>query len=181
MEFESYTDLSVRTAADLVNTLGSVTETEYLETAEDLRRFLREHHMQAPRSISEKDLEEVRALRARLRAVFEANPKERARLLNDLIEEAGTLPQISNHDGQWHFHYVPMDAPIATRIAAGAAMGIGVVVTEFGQDRLGICSADRCRDVFVDTSRNRSRRYCDDQCGTRMGVAAFRARQKAGR
>jgi predicted RNA-binding Zn ribbon-like protein len=33
--------------------------------------------------------------------------------------------------------------------------------------------------VFVDLSRNRSRRYCDSRtCGNRLHVAAYRARQR---
>jgi predicted RNA-binding Zn ribbon-like protein len=57
-------------------------------------------------------------------------------------------------------------------------MALAVVVAEYGNDRLGICQADRCEDVYVDTSRNRSRRYCDDACASRMNVAAYRTRQK---
>jgi hypothetical protein len=32
--------------------------------------------------------------------------------------------------------------------------------------------------VFIDTSTNRSRRYCSDRCATRANVAAYRARRK---
>ena len=34
------------------------------------------------------------------------------------------------------------------------------------------------REVFIDTSTNRSRRYCSDRCATRANVAAYRARRK---
>jgi predicted RNA-binding Zn ribbon-like protein len=39
--------------------------------------------------------------------------------------------------------------------------------------------AETCPDVYVDTSRNASRRYCSDTCASRATVAAYRARQKA--
>ena len=40
------------------------------------------------------------------------------------------------------------------------------------------CASPTCRDVFVDLSRNRSRRYCDSRtCGNRLHVAAYRARR----
>jgi predicted RNA-binding Zn ribbon-like protein len=179
MDFASYTAWEARTGADLVNTLGSTTGREYLPEADSLKRFLREHRMEAPRSISERDLEEVRKLRARLRAIWETpSERQRSRLLNRLLAEAGTLPQVTDHGGDWHLHYAPMEAPIAQRLAAIAAMGLAVVVSDFGHERLGICNADDCRDVYVDTSRNRSRRYCDESCASRTNVAAFRARQK---
>lgn len=178
MDFASYTDWSVRTAADLVNSRGSVSGREYLAGPEDLRRFLREHDM-APGTIAERDMDEVREVRDRLRAVWETtSDRQRARLLNRLLAEAGTMPQVTDHGGDWHLHYVPMEAPIAQRLAAMAAMGLAVVVSDYGHERLGICGADNCRDVYVDTSRNRSRRYCDDTCASRMNVAAYRARQK---
>lgn len=179
MDFASYTAWEARTGADLVNTLGSTTGREYLPAPESLRQFLREHRMEAPRSITERDLGEVRELRARLRAIWEApSERQRSRLLNRLLAEAGTLPQITDHGGDWHLHYVPMEAPIAQRLAAIAAMGLAVVVSDYGHDRLGMCDANDCRDVYVDTSRNRSRRYCDESCASRMNVAAYRARQK---
>ena len=39
--------------------------------------------------------------------------------------------------------------------------------------------AEDCQDVFVDTSPNRSRRYCSDRCSSRANVAAYRARRRA--
>jgi predicted RNA-binding Zn ribbon-like protein len=179
MNFTSYTDWSVRTAVDLVRTLDSFSGVDSLTSVEELRRFLQEHQVEAPRSLSEADLRAVRAVRGRIRAVFEAETEaKRGELLNGLLAESRTLPQVTDHDGDWHFHYVPPGAPVARRLAATAGMALAVVIAEFGHDRLGICAADRCVDVYVDTSRNRSRRYCADSCASRMNVAAYRARQR---
>jgi len=42
------------------------------------------------------------------------------------------------------------------------------------------CASPTCQEVFVDLSRNRSRRYCDSRtCGNRLHVAAYRARRSA--
>ena len=47
-------------------------------------------------------------------------------------------------------------------------------------ERLRSCAAADCRGVLVDLSRNRSKRYCDaGNCGNRMNVIAYRARQAA--
>lgn len=46
--------------------------------------------------------------------------------------------------------------------------------------RLHLCAADDCGWLFVDGSRNRSRRWCDmADCGNRAKVRRFRSRQRA--
>ena len=43
------------------------------------------------------------------------------------------------------------------------------------RSRLGLAGR---RGVYIDTSRNASRRYCSNTCASRSTVAAYRARQK---
>ena len=43
--------------------------------------------------------------------------------------------------------------------------------------RLRICASPTCLDVVVDLSKNRSKRFCDGNCGNRAAVAAYRARK----
>ena len=46
-------------------------------------------------------------------------------------------------------------------------------------DRVRECAADDCGWLFIDTTRNRSRRWCSMQtCGNRAKVSSFRARQR---
>jgi predicted RNA-binding Zn ribbon-like protein len=179
VDFGHYSDEAVRVATDLVNSLGSVTGNEYLGTAERARAFFSEHGLEPPAQISDKDVAEIHRVRNKLRAAFDA-PDEAAavKVLNRLLSAAGTRPRIADHDdGNWHIHYVSDRARPAQKLAAVAGMGLAMVVSEFGWDRVGVCSAEGCRDVFVDTSRNRSRRYCNDTCSTRTNVAAYRARR----
>jgi predicted RNA-binding Zn ribbon-like protein len=178
VDFTHYRDQSVAIAVDLVNSRGSVSGTEWLGTPAEVRAWLEGHGLQVPDSITADDIAAIHEVRARLHGVFRAGPQESARLLNELLSDTGVLPQITDHDGHWHIHYVSVDAPLARRLAACAAMGLSTVVCEFGHERLGICAADNCGDVFVDTSRNRSRRYCAHTCSSRMNVAAYRARHK---
>ncbi len=56
------------------------------------------------------------------------------------------------------------------RYAAGAAMGLAVYVSAEGLDRLAICASAPCQNVFIDTSSNRSRRFCSDRCAARAGL-----------
>ncbi len=46
------------------------------------------------------------------------------------------------------------------------------------RDRVRVCAADDCVWLFLDTSKNRSRRWCDmKQCGNRSKVRRFYKRQ----
>lgn len=101
--------------------------------------------------------------------------------LNALLAETGASPQIASHDGRGpHIHVSRLDVPLATRMAAHFAMGIAWLVVAGQAGRLRSCQSPACNDVFVDLSRNRSRRYCDSRtCGNRLHVAAYRARKQA--
>jgi hypothetical protein len=179
MNFTHYSEDAAQLASDLVNTVGSHSGKEFLPDGETLREFLVAHDMAAPPRITDADLEDVRRWRSRLAEVWTApDASTKAEVLNGILKEVQALPQLTDHDGTWHMHYVCSDAPLGQRVAAAAAMGLAVVLSEYGVERLGVCAADNCADVFVDTSRNKSKRYCDDTCSTRMNVAAYRKRKK---
>ena len=115
--------------------------------------------------------------------MFEAaavgRPPEMVELLNDLLARHRLSPSISGHDASdWHLHVAPGDGPLADDYAAGAAMGLTMAFLDLGPERFGSCAADGCSGVFLDTSRNRSRRYCSDRCATRENVAALRSRRR---
>jgi predicted RNA-binding Zn ribbon-like protein len=167
-------------AVDLVN--SRVDDTEHLGDLAALRAFLDEHDISGSRSLSTDDLEEVHALRPRLRAVWTARDmRTAAAVVNGLVAEAGALPQLTDHDGwAWHLHWTAPSARLSSRLAADAGMGLAEVLRDDGAERLRRCAATGCDAVFVDLSRNRSRRYCDTgNCGNRAHVAAYRARLRA--
>jgi predicted RNA-binding Zn ribbon-like protein len=99
--------------------------------------------------------------------------------LNELLALARPRPYATDHDGELHLHYARPDAPVLEQLTTTVAMGLSHVVAQHGWQRLGVCSAEGCNDVYVDTSRNASRRYCSNTCASRSTVAAYRARQKA--
>ena len=69
---------------------------------------------------------------------------------------------------------------MADRIAAHLAMGLAELVVAGESGRVRTCASPTCHEIFVDLSRNRSRRYCDSRtCGNRLHVAAYRARRSA--
>ena len=167
-------------AVDLVNSrLG---DAEQLPDLPALRRFLDEHDVSGSRALSADDLEEVHALRPRLRAVWAARDmRTAAAVVAGPVAEAGALPQLTDHDGwPWHVHWTAPSARVASRLGADAGMALAEVLREDGAERLRRCADPTCNAVFVDLSRNRSRRYCDTgNCGNRAHVAAYRARLRA--
>jgi predicted RNA-binding Zn ribbon-like protein len=98
--------------------------------------------------------------------------------LNQLLTLARARPYATDHDGELHLHYARPDAPVLEQLTTTVAMGLSQVVIQHGWQRLGVCSADNCDNVYIDTSRNASRRYCSNTCASRSTVAAYRARQK---
>lgn len=182
-DFGRYTECSLNLAVDLVNTHDPHSgRNDRLPDAQALAGFLAAHDVSYKRRSTAADLEQVWELCARLRDVFDA-PDEAAavHILNRLLARSGARPELTDHDGEpWHLHYTPAATPLAPRLTAEAAMALTVVIAEEGFERLRVCEGDRCVDVFVDQSRNRSRRYCSPQvCGNRASVAAYRARRRA--
>lgn len=178
MDLTSYAELAVR----LVNThdLGRADGDELTDLAQ-LRAFFADLP-KSRASCTKNDLRQMRELRDRLREVFEAVeahdvPAAMAKL-NVLLDEYPVRPVVTAHDDSgWHLH-LSDSGTVTQRYVARAVFGIATLVTELTPERLGVCQADPCRFVFLDTSTNRSRRYCSDRCATRANVAAYRARRR---
>jgi len=106
---------------------------------------------------------------------------------------------VANHDGTG-------DTPLLTATAAGLPLRLAttagrptlepvadgvpgalaqllVAVNEAVVDdtwrRLKICRADDCRWAYFDSTKNRSRHWCEWGCGNKAKTRSYRARQKA--
>jgi predicted RNA-binding Zn ribbon-like protein len=130
------------------------------------------------------DLPRARMYRARLASIVSAcedgNEAGAIAQINELLSQTGASPQIAAHDGRGpHLHVSRPEFPLADRMAAHFAMGLAWLVVAGEAGRIRSCASPSCHDVFVDFSRNRSRRYCDSRtCGNRLHVAAYRARRQ---
>jgi predicted RNA-binding Zn ribbon-like protein len=178
--FAHDTELALVSAAVLVNTAAwRPGDEDTLLSVTDLERFLDEQGWSGSRLRNEAELGAVRELRQRLRRLWELGEAELVDAVNDVLSEAGALPQLVDHDGiGWHIHAVPQEAPLATRMAVEAAMAFVDVIRAGELDRLKTCAASDCDDVVVDLSRNRSKRFCEGGCGNREHVRAYRDRQR---
>ncbi|WP_076259599.1 CGNR zinc finger domain-containing protein [Intrasporangium flavum] len=180
--FTHDTEAALGAAAALVNTMpGSVpgdSDEDVLVTVEDLATLYAEQRWTGRFDRDAAELEAVRALRPRLRGLWERDEAGVVRLVNELLVEGAALPQLVEHDDSgWHVHATPADAPLAQRMAVEAALAVVDVVRAGELDRLRVCAAQDCDDVVVDLSRNRSRIYCDGGCAARAHTAAYRARR----
>ncbi len=178
MLFAHDTQVALTAAAALVNTEHDVGDD--LPDVGALDRFVTAWGWTGEHRNDQDELAAVRALRPRLRQLWQLDEDAAVALVNDLLREGQALPQLLRH-GSWgyHLHATPSDAPLADRMAVEAAMAFVDVVRQQERGRLLRCAADGCGNVLVDLSKNRSRRFCSTSCANRTHVAAFRARHSA--
>lgn len=170
-------------AIDLANTWSPNTDPdELLPDVAAARAFL-SGRVAGGSQADEDDLRILLSARDTLRAVLTAPSDEQAvDLLNGLMRAHPVHPLVSGHDGRdWHLHLADDERRPGELLVATAAFGLAAFLLEVGMDRRGQCADHGCDDVFVDTSRNHSRRYCSTTCSNRANVAAHRARQREAR
>ncbi|MET8339418.1 CGNR zinc finger domain-containing protein [Streptosporangium canum] len=187
MDFNSHADAIVRVAVGLVNELTPgerrgrafplpLPRELAAAAAEGLRAGYPNH-----REVTEGEAGELVEIAARLRGVFDAvatgDIDAAALQVNGLLEETRARPLLDRHDGEpWHLHFHGPGGTMAGDWAASCATGLAIVLGSEFHDRLGVCTAPHCDRVYVDVSRNGTRRFCGTACQNRVKTAAFRAR-----
>lgn len=122
--------------------------------------------------------EAATAMRRAFEAVADDDLPSAAAVVNELMAATGARPQLDpvpDGDG-WHVHFHGRDDSLAVGWAAGCATGLALAIGSGLAGRLGVCAADRCERVYVDVSRNSSKRFCSLACQNRTKAAAFRDR-----
>lgn len=177
MLFGSYEDPVVTLAEDVVNSYRHSVGHDDL-TRPLLDDMARARGWRGARATN-RDVAAVRALRPGLREIFEARSVTAA---NAMLASARLVPELVRHDDlPWHMHLNRADATLPEWIAGNAAFALLAVVEQAGTSRLHRCAGPDCHAVFVDLSRNQSRRFCSPAvCGNRVHVAAHRARKASG-
>jgi predicted RNA-binding Zn ribbon-like protein len=174
--FTHDTDWALQAAVKLVN---SADEPDTLTTVAELDRLLEEFSYTGRHDRTRAELDDVRAIRPRLRTLLTADRDDAVEQVNQMLSEARAVPQLRRHDDfDWHIHAIDAQAPLDIRILVETAMAMIDVIRADEMSRLAVCADDTCEGVVLDLSRNRSRRFCSTACGNRNAVAAYRARQK---
>jgi predicted RNA-binding Zn ribbon-like protein len=170
----------VALAVALANTWDTLeADPELLRDAGVLERLLAAHGIES--RPAERDVARARALRDQLRAVFDVADEETAvELLNEMLLDAKAVPQLERAEPTWRVTYAAPHGDLVDAVTARAAMPLLEAIRDDGWERFGRCAAAPCCCVFVDRSKNRSRRYCSDLCADRVAQAAYRERRRRG-
>lgn len=168
---------------DAYSTLGVELANAQIDDLDDLRTLLADQPWWAERA-TEQDAKALRRTSSQVRKVFEiaasGDDPGAVKALNALLDAHPARPNISGHDASdWHIHVTRSGSSVAEEWSAAAAWGLAVALTRWGSVRFGVCAGSGCGDAYLDTSTNRSRRYCSERCATRAHVAAYRARRRA--
>jgi predicted RNA-binding Zn ribbon-like protein len=187
VNFSSHLDAIVTVAVELVNMLtpGEAHGRGYLPPEGQELAGLATAALRAgrpdTREVSPAEATALSDFAWALRLVFDdvstGRLDQAAEQVNGLLAQTGARPMLDKHDDDpWHLHFHGAEDSLVTGWSAGCATGLAVVLGSDLHGRLGICTADRCDRVYVDTSKNGTRRFCSTACQNRVKAAAFRER-----
>ena len=177
MNFNSHLDIVVTVAVSLVNALTPGQDRGHPYPAPDgdalaaaATTALRSGQP-ATREVSRREAAQLRDIAAELRVVFTAvtagDVDTAAHQVNRVLADTGAHPWLDRHDGEpWHLHFRGAEDSLVTGWAAGCATGLAVVLGSDLHGRIGVCTAPRCDRVYVDASRNGTRRFCSTSFGS---------------
>jgi predicted RNA-binding Zn ribbon-like protein len=186
VQFDSYEVAGVIVAAGLVNELAL--EHAFgrpVSPADPFAAIQRILEIDPPSAaqLRRRDVPGFEALAQRLRQVFSdlhrGDVDTAASQLNDLLAVHPAHPHLAKDDGRWRLHHHPVDAALVPMVTAICAEGMARTIGAGAGDRLGTCDSDDCDRVFLDVSKNGSRRFCSTTCQNRVKAAAFRRRRAA--
>jgi predicted RNA-binding Zn ribbon-like protein len=182
--FGSYEESGAHVAVELVNELAvqfafgrPVREVEPFAA---VRRIL-EIDPPSAEQLRDRDVPDFVALAGRLKCVFgqlqRGDLDAAAGGINDLLAAHSARPHLAKENGQWRLHHHPVDATLEPMATAICAEGLARLISAGDAGRLGTCESDDCDRVFLDESKNGSRRFCSLSCQNRVKAAAFRRRR----
>lgn len=153
----------------------------------DVRDLLTEAGFSRASSASAASVERLTSRMGSLRPLFERLPDpdldqdETAAMVNEELTELPISPSIANHDAIGpHIHWTPTTARFDDQILSDVLMALAQELCDNSTDRFGRCAATDCDRLFYDSTRNNSRRFCDDpRCASRTHTADHRARRQA--
>ncbi|MDX3055456.1 CGNR zinc finger domain-containing protein [Streptomyces sp. NE06-03E] len=106
-------------------------------------------------------------------AIQDALPAAAVRTINDRSAR-GRAAAILTPEGERRWRLGP-DSRVEDALGVIAADAISVISGE-RDGRLALCASPTCRAAFFDTSRSRTRKWCDmNTCGNRQKKARFHA------
>ena len=180
-------------ALDFVNTLDwrfrKEGAEELLNTYGDLLRFTEQSKLltskqtrELGRMASDPTMVRCRELREALADTFYARvPSVRSRATLERYFKAALLEHKLSWKQSPHLEWAWSSAQNHPDLPLWAlAMSALELMTSEAVDRVHACNNPECRWLFLDTSKNHTRRWCDMKvCGNRMKARRFKAQRKA--
>ena len=167
-------------AVALINTRPERGGLEGLNSAEDLVAIGEQSFVYYVPAGTDAEIVALRRLRVQLdQIVMATQMQERFDLVNELFRAASAIPHIVMHepDPYPHFHYTMEDAAYSDKIKGITAYALGRLIIMDELHRIKTCEGTDCNRLFLDTTRNSIRRYCDGRtCGNRIHSARYRSR-----
>lgn len=182
MHFAPDTEDTLEFVVDLINTTAAASRSggDELVTPEQLTALLELHRYSGRFDRDLAELDDVRATRDTLRKVWTLDRDDMVAEVNRMLREANAVAHLARHDDfDWHIHATEPTAPLAERMRVEVAFALIDVIRMNETSRMRLCGADDCEGVFIDLSRNGSKRFCSVRCGNRMNMVAFRERRGA--
>jgi predicted RNA-binding Zn ribbon-like protein len=149
------------------------------QTARRLRAKAARHPRRARAALAR-----ARTLREAIFAVFaaavrgDAAPTAATETVNEHLSEAFANLGVARGTSGYEWRWEAEDA--LERVLWPVVRSAAELLTSDRLDRVRLCAADDCDWLFLDQSRNRSRRWCDmTVCGNRNKVRRFRQAQRS--
>ena len=176
MNLASFADLAVR----LVNSGVCDADADPLRSCEAFRAYAAERSFSAAQT-TQHDLDRLKLVRTELTGVFasavDGEGHASAGALNRLLMVHPVQPVLVQHDGEpWHVH-LSESGSVTDRYASAAVIGLSLLVSGLGIERLGICAIASCDRVYIDGSKNKSRRYCAEHSAAKGNVTSLRGQR----
>ncbi|MEV8634196.1 CGNR zinc finger domain-containing protein [Streptosporangium sp. NPDC051023] len=112
-------------------------------------------------------------------ALLAEHPADQAARINAMIRRYGAQPYLAEDVGQpFHLHFHGSGGTPVEALGGEFATALALIVDGYGPDRFGQCAAHQCEAVYIDLTRNASRRYCSAACTARAKTAAYRSRRQ---
>lgn len=129
-------------------------------------------------SVTEEDMRLLTRFAQEGRGVFEAIDRgdvdEAGVRVNALVDWCQPQPRLDRFDGHWHLHFHGPTDDLGVGWTAGCAAALAMALGSASAGRLGVCDAPRCDRVYVDHSKNGTRRFCSTPCQNRVKNASHR-------
>jgi predicted RNA-binding Zn ribbon-like protein len=182
VKLDSYMDAGLLVSADLVNELDPTERDVPLPAREAVAALSRILAIDPPSvaQLTQAHVPAFVALARRIRSIFAdlrgRDTDSAAATLNELLAAHPAHPHLAKERGVWRLHHHPHDAPLVPMWTAMCGAALAEMIGDGEARRLGTCERPGCGRVYVDVSKNASRRFCSLTCQNRVKVATFRER-----